>query len=426
MNRWPLLALVALALASCGQQAAPAAAPTDDTTGTWAMPPRLGAQALTADVNTLNYERALVATSGWGPIEVNRSNGEQGSEDGRPLTLSGVTYPTGYGVHAPSELKYSLAGSDHARCVRFQARIGVDDEVGQKGSVVFQVWGDHAKLFDSGVMKGGSSTRFVFVDLRGQRSIRLIVTDAGDGRRADHADWINPTITCVPDVQVLVPGNTLMYADTHSHIPITLVNTSRQFTGELTYHTVKALDSDAPSVIRLEDRGTVIRGAGRTEQTLSAYMPVGVHDLGLGIDNTTAENALADALVVSYQGEEVTRVALRPQPHEREVWVSIPEDLVQVRLGEPRTVTTWITITPPGETTGTTVKVRMADGQGSHWYHVEGGGTVPKGGGTIPITVTALRAPLAGEEDTVSVRLVQEISEFPEEGTNFIDIKYIP
>lgn len=207
MKRSGLLVLVTLALTACG--ASPDAADSnnyDAVDGSWSLTTRLSPQSLTPDgENTLYYEQALTATSAWGPIEVDRSNGERGIGDGKPLTLNGVKHAKGYGVHAPSELKYSLAGTNNAVCVRFKAQIGLDDEVGRKGSAVFQIWGDTGKLFDSGVMTGDSPTQSVDVDLRGQSTFRMVVTDAGDGKSFDHADWIHPTITC----QASAPSLTL-------------------------------------------------------------------------------------------------------------------------------------------------------------------------------------------------------------------------
>ncbi len=39
-------------------------------------------------------------------------------------------------------------------CSVFTAVVGLDDEVGANGSVVFQVWTDGVKRYDSGVMTG--------------------------------------------------------------------------------------------------------------------------------------------------------------------------------------------------------------------------------------------------------------------------------
>jgi hypothetical protein len=43
-----------------------------------------------------------VVSNGWGPLERDRSNGDLAAGDGSPLTLNGVTYAKGLGVHAPS------------------------------------------------------------------------------------------------------------------------------------------------------------------------------------------------------------------------------------------------------------------------------------------------------------------------------------
>jgi hypothetical protein len=123
--------------------------------------------------------------NGWGPAERDRSNGETGAADGRTITLNGVSYAKGLGVHANSEVIYNLGGA----YTRFLADVGVDDEVAERGSVVFQVFGDGVKVFDSGVMTGNSATRSVDVSVVGVQQLRLVVTTAGDGNGSDHADW---------------------------------------------------------------------------------------------------------------------------------------------------------------------------------------------------------------------------------------------
>ena len=65
------------------------------------------------------------ATNGYGPYEKNTSNGEQLAGDGHTITLNGVTYAKGLGVHAPSDLKYNLGG----QYTSFASDVGVDDEV---------------------------------------------------------------------------------------------------------------------------------------------------------------------------------------------------------------------------------------------------------------------------------------------------------
>lgn len=133
--------------------------------------------------------------NGSGPIEINRSNGGAAAGDGRTITLDRIPYPKGIGVSAPSELRYELGGA----CTgHFISDVGVDDEVGDQGSVVFQVWLDGQQVFDSGVMTGKDLRKTVNVSVAGKRELRLVVTDAGDGNAFDHADWGAARVTGCP------------------------------------------------------------------------------------------------------------------------------------------------------------------------------------------------------------------------------------
>jgi hypothetical protein len=132
------------------------------------------------------------ATNGWGPVERDRSNGDLGAADGLTLTLNGTTFAKGLGAHAFSDVQYALGGS----CSTFNATVGVDDEVGTLGSVVFQVFVDGVLRFDSGTMTGTTASRLVSVSLAGATQLRLVVTDGGDGPNYDHADWADARVTC--------------------------------------------------------------------------------------------------------------------------------------------------------------------------------------------------------------------------------------
>ncbi len=124
------------------------------------------------------------ATSGWGPVEKDRANGDQAAGDGKAITLNAVPYPKGLGMHAPADVKYALGGKYSV----FVSDVGMDDESGP-GSVLFQVWADGAMLFDSGVMRQDTATRAVSVSVAGKQELRLVVTDAGDGITNDEASW---------------------------------------------------------------------------------------------------------------------------------------------------------------------------------------------------------------------------------------------
>jgi glucose/arabinose dehydrogenase len=130
--------------------------------------------------------------NGWGPVERDMSNGETAAGDGHTITLDAIPYAKGLGVHAPSDVRYALGGTCSGK---FIADVGVDDEVGSGGSVVFQVWLDAVKAFDSGVVTQGSARQVVNVGVAGTNQLRLVVTDGGDGMARDHADWAGARVT---------------------------------------------------------------------------------------------------------------------------------------------------------------------------------------------------------------------------------------
>ena len=78
----------------------------------------------------------------------------------------------------------------------FTAVVGVDDEVTSGGSVVFQVLVNGVQRYDSGVMTAATAPQTVNVDLTGGTELRLVVTTAGDGPAADHADWADARVGC--------------------------------------------------------------------------------------------------------------------------------------------------------------------------------------------------------------------------------------
>jgi hypothetical protein len=143
----------------------------------------------------------ISATNAWGPVERNMSNGEEFTGDGGPLTVNGLFGTTGLGVHAGSEIVYHLGGSYLA----FESWIGVDDEVGSAGSVVFQIWADGAKSYDSGLMTGTMAARLVTVPLWGVNELRLVVTDGGNGNASDHADWLSASLISPSSVSPAAP-----------------------------------------------------------------------------------------------------------------------------------------------------------------------------------------------------------------------------
>ncbi|MFG2352530.1 NPCBM/NEW2 domain-containing protein [Streptomyces sp. NPDC048521] len=134
----------------------------------------------------------LSATSGWGPVERDTSNGESAAGDGNPLSIGGVTYAKGLGVHALSELSFYTGKA----CEKITADVGVDDEKGAKGTVAFEIWADGTKAASTGVLTNAQPAQPVTADVSGAQVVRLVVSDGGDGVDSDHADWADARLSC--------------------------------------------------------------------------------------------------------------------------------------------------------------------------------------------------------------------------------------
>ncbi|MEV0775435.1 beta-galactosidase [Streptomyces sp. NPDC050428] len=148
-------------------------------------PPGLSADAYVSDLTLVK------AVNGWGPVEKDASNGENPAGDGRPLSIGGTTYTKGLGVHANSQIRVYLGGG----CTRFTATAGLDDEVGDNGSVTFQVIADGRSLTTTPVVRGSDGGTAIDVDVADARWLDLLVDGDGDVS-TDHADWADAKLTC--------------------------------------------------------------------------------------------------------------------------------------------------------------------------------------------------------------------------------------
>lgn len=120
-----------------------------------------------------------VIHQGWGAPQARKSVKEL------DLLLGGKRYERGVGSHAPGSIHVELDGKTE----RFQAVVGLDDEVGDQGSVTLKIFGDGKPLFESAVLKGGDAPVTLDLDVAGLRLLTLIMGDAGDGISYDNVDW---------------------------------------------------------------------------------------------------------------------------------------------------------------------------------------------------------------------------------------------
>jgi parallel beta-helix repeat protein len=176
----------------------------------------LGASAVMLAQTTkyLSDMTPVYEVNGWGPAERDRANGEKAPGDGGPLTLHGKVYAKGLGVHANSELRYRLNGA----CSTFTTDIGIDDAMSYRGAVIFQVWADGVKLYDSSHMYGFSGTQSVHVNVAGKNELALVVGDAGNGIGSDWGDWADAKVTC--DAQTSLTPSTPIVVSGQSNVTI--------------------------------------------------------------------------------------------------------------------------------------------------------------------------------------------------------------
>jgi glucose/arabinose dehydrogenase len=143
---------------------------------------------------------ATQPVNGWGPVERDMSNGGPTPGDGTTITLQGKTFAKGLGVLANSRVQFDLTTNNYSR---FMAEVGVDDHVGGNGSVVFEVWLDGVRVYNTARLTGNSPIEFVDVDVSGAETLLLVVTNGGDGSSFDESDWADAKLVLEP----FVPGD---------------------------------------------------------------------------------------------------------------------------------------------------------------------------------------------------------------------------
>jgi len=212
------------------------------------------------------------------PVERNSSFG------GHPLGLDGTQYAVGFGTQAPSAIEFR----PDAACRRFASDIGVDDEVGSLGSVIFQVWGDGVKLYDSGVMTGATPTATVNVSITGVRSVRLQVV-AVDSTSDDHADWANAQVSCDTGPSPNLPPHARFTASQSRTVPWTPV----------TFDAGSSTDPDGTIVSYAWDFGDGFSGTGVLVG--HAFVASGRFSVVLTVvDNRQASNAVSSDITVDF------------------------------------------------------------------------------------------------------------------------------
>ena len=152
--------------------------------------PRPAAPAPTPGTTFLSSLNFSTVENGMGPVELDRSAGGASAGDGRTMSIRGRKYSYGLGVAASSRIEFRLDGKQRY----FASDLGIDDETRGAGSVVFKVYADGKRIFSSRVITGTDPLESVRLSIKGVRKLVLIVSDAADGNRSDHANWANACV----------------------------------------------------------------------------------------------------------------------------------------------------------------------------------------------------------------------------------------
>lgn len=137
-------------------------------------------------------DQFITSETGWGEMGINNCAHAPGAKP-LPIQIGQKTYTSGIGHHANGTIELALDGQYE----QFDAEVGVQPLPGGNGSVVFQVFVDDQKRFDSGLMRVETPAKAVSVSLKGAKVLRLVVTDGGDGITCDCANWADARLTRV-------------------------------------------------------------------------------------------------------------------------------------------------------------------------------------------------------------------------------------
>jgi hypothetical protein len=113
---------------------------------------------------------------------------------GGPLRIGRRSYLDGWGVESRTEIAYDLAG----QYAFFHCDVGLDEEVGDGGSVEFSIELDGRTAWRSGPLTGAMPPLRVRLPLAGAKSLRLIADFDRDAHVLDHADWAEPLLIRLP------------------------------------------------------------------------------------------------------------------------------------------------------------------------------------------------------------------------------------
>ncbi len=150
---------------------------------------------VTRDLNAAPLKDKVQYLSDMKPASAKGEYKNDKSFGGKTITVNETEYKKGIGAKSGSVLVYKIDGTWD----RLYGHVGMDDEVGDGGSVMFRVYVDGKLLFESPRQTGVSVKQLMDINVKGAKELRLELLDGGDGSKDDHGDWV--------DAQLILKGS---------------------------------------------------------------------------------------------------------------------------------------------------------------------------------------------------------------------------
>lgn len=135
------------------------------------------------------------------------------------IRINGATYGKGVGIHANGEIVIPLNGGYDS----FHADVGINDDAGFGGSVIFEVYADGERVYSSPVLTSSDPGLPVIVDVTGVQQLRLLTLDAGNGNVSDRSVWAAAYLTPASKFRVVQSGGSTSVKETATTDTFTVV-----------------------------------------------------------------------------------------------------------------------------------------------------------------------------------------------------------
>ncbi|HPZ09723.1 MAG TPA: NPCBM/NEW2 domain-containing protein, partial [Candidatus Eremiobacteraeota bacterium] len=129
----------------------------------------------------ISHIQELKSSQGWGELH------KDTNLEGERIFIKFYPYDYGLSTHSNSTITYKLNKS----YTYFKSDLGIGQECGTGGSVIFKVILDKKEVYVSPLVRGWQDPLHIEIPLSGKDLMELVVTDGGDGLDWDHAIWGN-------------------------------------------------------------------------------------------------------------------------------------------------------------------------------------------------------------------------------------------